>query len=245
MIKPSPARHACIVAILVSAGGTLIGARIHSAAMQTADESTVAGLIAQLQADGSNEAVRTELRRLVSREPPPPTAVYERIREAFRAAARVAAETLDPPGEPGPVMHVEGRVTDESGRPVAGALVYVFHADSTGWYARRGEMDERHPRLFAYLRTDSEGRYSFRTARPGGYQKQYGGRYIPQHIHFEVAAAGRTTRRFQLVFSDDPRMDDYWTNWAQRLYHPIADVVRRNGTQHCVVNITLPGEQVF
>lgn len=83
MIKPSPARHACIVAILVSAGGTLIGARIHSAAMQTADESTVAGLIAQLQADGSNEAVRTELRRLVSREPPPPTAVYERIREAF------------------------------------------------------------------------------------------------------------------------------------------------------------------
>jgi protocatechuate 3,4-dioxygenase beta subunit len=199
----------------------------------------VARLIAQLEADGSNEAARMALRRLISRDPPPAKGLYERIRMAFRAAARVAPESLDPAGEPGPLMQIEGRVVDTSGRPVPGALLYVFHADSTGWYARDGEMDERHPRLFAYLRADPEGRYSFRTARPGGYQKKYDGRYIPQHIHFEVSADGRTPRRFQLVFSDDPRMDAHWIEWARKQNNPVADVVPRNGTQHCVVNITL------
>jgi protocatechuate 3,4-dioxygenase beta subunit len=208
-------------------------------AVQADDEAAVTRLISKLVADGDDEAARTALRRLISRKPPPSEELYGRVRDAFRAAARAASETLDPPDESGTMMHVEGRVVDSSGQPVPGALLYVFHADSTGWYARNGEMDERHPRLFAYLRTDREGRYSFRTARPGGYQKQYGGRYIPEHIHFEVSAAGRTPRRFQLVFRDDPRMDDYWLQWARTQDNPVADVVQRNGTRHCVVDITL------
>jgi protocatechuate 3,4-dioxygenase beta subunit len=136
-------------------------------------------------------------------------------------------------------MHVSGRVTDAGGRPVAGALVYVFHADSTGWYARQGEMDERHPRLYAFIRTDNTGRYTFRTARPGGYNKQYEGRLIPQHIHFDVSAPGHTARKFQLVFKDDPRMTDHWLSWAREMKFPVAAVERRDGLQHCVVDIVL------
>jgi protocatechuate 3,4-dioxygenase beta subunit len=228
-------------ALLLALGTAIVLASAASAqrAAGQNDETAVARLLSALKASPSDESTRTALRVLVSRQPPVARDLDERIRDAFRASARVAAETLDPPGEPGEIMQVEGRVTDASGRAVAGALVYVFHADSTGWYARQGEMDERHPRLYAYMRTGADGRYSFRTARPGGYQKSYQGRLIPSHIHFDVSAAGLPQRRFQLVFDDDPRMDGYWREWARRQNHPIAAVGRRGGLAHCVVDISL------
>jgi protocatechuate 3,4-dioxygenase, beta subunit len=39
----------------------------------------------------------------------------------------------------------------------------------------------------ALLRTHWEGRYSFRTIRPGSYP----GTRVPQHIHYEVTAEGQ------------------------------------------------------
>ena len=232
--------HTLVVAILAFVlQGAVATATPRQVAAAQEDEATVSRLVTAVKANPADEATRTALRVLGSRQPPIARELDDRIRDAFRETARVASETLDPPGEAGEVMQVTGRVTDASGQPVAGALVYVFHADSTGWYARQGEMDERHPRLYAFLRTGADGRYSFRTARPGGYQKKYEGRLIPQHIHFDVSAPGKTTRRFQLVFKDDPRMDDHWTEWARKQNFPAVPVERRDGLQHCVVDITL------
>jgi protocatechuate 3,4-dioxygenase beta subunit len=61
-------------------------------------------------------------------------------------------------------------------------------------------MGNRDPRLYALLRTDPEGRYSFRTIRPASYP----GTRVPQHIHYEVAAEGHEPRIFEIVFEDDP-----------------------------------------
>jgi transcriptional regulator GlxA family with amidase domain/protocatechuate 3,4-dioxygenase beta subunit len=144
-------------------------------------------------------------------------------------------------GEPGQALRVSGVVRDDSGRAVRGALLYVFHADSHGQYTRDKPMDERHARLFGYLRTDAEGRYEFLTIRPGGYAKPYEGHYIPQHIHYEVSADGFSPRRFQLVFDDDPRMaDEHWRKCAAEQKNPVARGSRdAEGVQHCTCDSEL------
>jgi protocatechuate 3,4-dioxygenase beta subunit len=105
------------------------------------------------------------------------------------------------PAEPGERLEVTGTVYAADGRtPVAGASVYVYQTDARGYYRPDDAMGNRDPRLFALLRTDARGRYSFRTVRPGSYPATR----VPQHIHYEVAAPGHGTRIFEIVFEDDP-----------------------------------------
>jgi protocatechuate 3,4-dioxygenase beta subunit len=120
--------------------------------------------------------------------------------------ARDAPETapafaeVAPPGEPGRRLEVSGVVSAAGGAPIAGASVYVYQTDARGYYRPDDAMGNRNPRLKARLRTDSRGRYSFRTVRPGSYP----GTRVPQHIHYEVTAPGRRARIFEIVFEDDP-----------------------------------------
>ena len=103
------------------------------------------------------------------------------------------------PDEPGERLVVTGRVIYGS-TPIAGASVFVFHTDSQGVYApgRRGPDAELDPRLHGALRTDSEGRYEFRTIRPGSYDNH------AAHVHYVVVAPGYKSRIFELEFQDDP-----------------------------------------
>jgi len=63
-------------------------------------------------------------------------------------------------------------VTDPGGKPLSDALVSVYQTDARGFYTSReeqtGRMDEPNSRLFAYVRTDHQCRFRFRTIRPGG-----------------------------------------------------------------------------
>jgi protocatechuate 3,4-dioxygenase beta subunit len=140
-------------------------------------------------------------------------------------------------------MIVTGIVRDVADKPVAGALIYVFHADAKGYYMPGRAMDEQNARLFGYMKTGMDGRYEFRTIRPGGYPLQP----IPQHIHMLVTAAGyrdhacRST--CQLVFDDDPRMTPEWHQWAKAGGNPVLSVMRdQNGMQRCVYEIVLHKE---
>ena len=109
-----------------------------------------------------------------------------------------------PPGEPGLRLEVKGAVYAADGRtPVPGASVYVYQTDAGGHYRPGDAMGNRDPRLKALLRTDAAGRYSFTTIRPGSYP----GSRVPQHIHYEVAADGHGSRVFEIVFDDDPFVD--------------------------------------
>ena len=81
--------------------------------------------------------------------------------------------------------------------PLAGALVEVWQADSRGDYTQvtAGRQDDPNCLLRASVRTDAEGRYSFRTLLPG----EYPGR--PRHIHYRVSAKGYATLVTQLYFA--------------------------------------------
>jgi protocatechuate 3,4-dioxygenase beta subunit len=105
--------------------------------------------------------------------------------------------------EPGDRLEVKGVVYAADGRtPVPKASVYVYQTDAKGYYRPEDAMGNRNPRLMALLRTDAAGRYSFRTIRPGSYP----GTRVPQHIHYEVAAAGEGSRIFEIIFEQDPNV---------------------------------------
>jgi hydroxyquinol 1,2-dioxygenase len=111
---------------------------------------------------------------------------------------------------------VGGRVLDLDGRPIAGALLDVWQAQSNGLYdSQDAQVEGMHMR--GRFRTDAEGRYLVRTVRPVHYPIPADGPvgrmlratgrhpWRPAHIHFVVSAEGYepvTTHIFD-------RADDY------------------------------------
>ena len=97
----------------------------------------------------------------------------------------------------GQKLTVTGRVVGlPDCAPLAGALVEVWQADARGDYSQVGaKPDDAGCLLRASLKTDAEGRYTFRTVLPG----EYPGR--PRHIHYRVSAKGYATLVTQLYFA--------------------------------------------
>lgn len=114
-------------------------------------------------------------------------------------------------GEPiGERIIVHGRVIDQNGRPVAGALVEVWQANAGGRYRHRNDiyLAPIDPNFGGCGRmiTDEEGRYAFRTVKPGAYPfRNYVNSWRPSHIHFSLSGAGWAQRLItQMYFEGDP-----------------------------------------
>ena len=119
------------------------------------------------------------------------------------ATAAPAKVTLAGKDEPGERLIVSGQVFGADGRtPLAGASVYVYQTDKDGIYSKPVN-DSRTPRLNGRLKTDAEGRYEYRTIKPGTYPDTRN----PAHIHYVVNAPGFKERIFEIVFEDDPLVD--------------------------------------
>jgi protocatechuate 3,4-dioxygenase beta subunit len=100
---------------------------------------------------------------------------------------------LREPGMAGRPVDLSGVVLTRACRPVADALVELWHADDTGVYDNVGF------RLRGHVSTDAGGRYAFRTIFPG----LYPGR--TRHYHVKVQAPNRPVLTTQLYFPDEPR----------------------------------------
>ena len=129
-------------------------------------------------------------------------------------------ETRLDEGEPeGEVLVMEGRVLDEQGKPVANAMVDVWHANEKGRYSHF-DPDQKPYALRRRIETDAEGRYRFRSFLPPGYAippnsptselfqalGRHGNR--PAHIHFLVAAPGQRLLTTQVNIPGDTFIDD-------------------------------------
>jgi protocatechuate 3,4-dioxygenase beta subunit len=105
----------------------------------------------------------------------------------------------------GQVVHVMGRVLNADGKPISGARIEIWQANSRGRYAHPADDNPAplDPNFQGYgnLLTDAEGRYRFKTIRPAAYPA--GVTMRPAHIHFDVA--GKLDRLVtQMYFPDDP-----------------------------------------
>jgi protocatechuate 3,4-dioxygenase beta subunit len=90
----------------------------------------------------------------------------------------------------GQVLNVMGRVLNIKGEPVRGAKLEVWQANAHGRYTHPADTNTAplDPNFdgFALLKTDAEGRYKFKTIKPGAYPT--GSNTIrPPHIHFRLS----------------------------------------------------------
>ena len=127
---------------------------------------------------------------------------------------------LDGDPEQGRVLFMEGRVTDVGGRPLAGAVVDVWHANTRGEYSHFDGGRQRPYNLRRRIVTDADGAYRYRTLIPSGYGVPEGsatgdllgrlGRHgrRPAHIHYFVSAEGFRTLTTQLNIPGDTYLDD-------------------------------------
>ena len=99
---------------------------------------------------------------------------------------------LREPGMKGTSVALGGLVRTRSCKPVANAIVDLWHADDAGAYDNAGF------RLRGFVKTDAEGRYAFQTIVPG----HYPGR--TRHYHVKVQAPRAPLLTTQLYFPDEP-----------------------------------------
>lgn len=153
------------------------------------------------------------------------------IRDFLSAHTRFSNIHIPPPNEAGQLITVKGTVKDSKGSPLKNIKLFVFHTDAKGYYAPTDaatkSMNEPDPRLFGYVVTDKDGKYSFETIHPGTYPRKYEGRFIPQHIHIQIIEKGYEPFSIQMAFEDDPAMKDrYWREWAVKQKFPVTRFTR-------------------
>jgi catechol 1,2-dioxygenase len=144
---------------------------------------------------------------------------------------------LDDGTDIGEVLFVRGVVRDLNAKPVAGAIVDVWHANTKGMYSFFDKSQSKY-NLRRRIETDAAGRYEFRTVVPAGYgcppdgptQRllnmlgRHGQR--PAHIHFFVSASGHRHLTTQINIAGDKYLyDDFAFATREGL---IPKIVRQN-----------------
>jgi len=133
----------------------------------------------------------------------------------------------------GELLVVQGRVLDEACKPVAGALVEIWQANTHGRYDH--EKDAGNPRpldpnfqSWAEMSTDAEGRFRFTTIKPGSYPANETGWVRPPHIHFRISRRGYHELVTQMYFAGEALND--------------RDLIRKELTTHDQARVTVAFE---
>ncbi|MEC5408225.1 catechol 1,2-dioxygenase [Paraburkholderia sp. MPAMCS5] len=129
---------------------------------------------------------------------------------------------VNPDAQAGPLV-IRGTVTGPDGKPVEGALVECWHANSKGFYSHfdpTGAQSEFN--LRGAVNTGADGKYEFRTLMPVGYGcppqgatqqlldtlARHGNR--PAHVHFFVTSGQHRKLTTQINIEGDPLIwDDF------------------------------------
>jgi catechol 1,2-dioxygenase len=136
--------------------------------------------------------------------------------------------------EAGDVLFFNGRVTSTDGKPVAGAVVDLWHADAKGLYSliHPGIPDWN---LRGHLVTDEDGRYEFQTILPPPYEIPKNGPtgrvltalgrhfFRPAHLHVKVRHPDFGEMTSQLYFQGGEYLDS-----------DVANAVREDLVLHLV-----------
>ncbi|GAA1329100.1 dioxygenase [Pseudonocardia xinjiangensis] len=121
-------------------------------------------------------------------------------------------------GIPGAPLYIHGVVRDIDGKPVGGAVLDVWQADSDGLYESQLSVDEA--RLRAKYTSREDGSYCVRTIVPFGYGIPDDGpvrelvnltnmsTFRPAHVHFLIEAPGYERVITHLFREGTPHLDN-------------------------------------
>ena len=141
--------------------------------------------------------------------------------------------SLIEPGITGTPLVITGRVTNERGKPIAGAVLDFWQSDETGNYDMVGNI------LRGHVFTDISGRYSLETIVPACYEPRQA-----RHIHVKVQGVSRPYTT-QLYFSDDPeRVKDNYYQKDLEVQVEDAPEGRKHGTYDFVIRQVTEKENV-
>jgi protocatechuate 3,4-dioxygenase beta subunit len=152
-------------------------------------------------------------------EPPQPGELQQTPREIegpyFRLGAPERSNLLEPGDKPELVL--TGRVLNERGTPIPGAIVNLWSSDAIGNYDMLGY------KYHGWQACDAEGRYEFTTIVPGAYEPREA-----KHLHVKVQGISSPITT-QLYIEGEPNneKDDYYS--SELLVHVTTDA---DGVKH-------------
>jgi catechol 1,2-dioxygenase len=143
---------------------------------------------------------------------------------------------LDPDVDAGPLV-IRGTVTGPDGKPVAGAVVEAWHANSKGFYSHFDPTGAQTDfNLRGAVKTGVDGKYEFRTLMPVGYScpphgatqqllnvlARHGNR--PAHVHFFATSPAHRKLTTQINIEGDPLIwDDFAYATREDLIPPVTE----------------------
>ena len=124
------------------------------------------------------------------------------------------ADLTTRPGKPGhaqgQVIHLMGRVLTPGGEPVSAAKVEIWQANTHGRYVHPSDINPAplDPNFEGHgvQLTDAEGRFRFKTIKPGAYPTGVGDWIRPPHIHFDVS--GHVNRLVTQMYFEGEALND-------------------------------------
>lgn len=126
-------------------------------------------------------------------------ATADNIEGPFYKAGAPSRATFVTDRDAGERLVLTGTVLGTTCKPLANAILDVWHADARGGYDNDGWG------LRGTLATDAQGRFAIRTLIPGRYLN--GKRFRPSHIHVKIRAKGHQELTTQLYFEGDPYIE--------------------------------------
>jgi protocatechuate 3,4-dioxygenase beta subunit len=137
---------------------------------------------------------------------------------------------IPPRREPGEPLDISGTIYQpDDVTPAEGIVLFVYHTDVTGYYNEQD--DASHPRLKGWMKTGADGRYEFRTIRPGAYPH----RSTPAHIHAHLYGPGYSERS----------IDDFWFEGDPRINPKALSHAREQGSTPVIVAIKRGSDGVW
>ncbi|HWJ73015.1 MAG TPA: dioxygenase [Kaistia sp.] len=119
---------------------------------------------------------------------------------------------------PGPVLFVNAWLKDQSGQPIAGAEIDVWHSSPDGLYEQQ-DPAQADMNLRGKFTSDAQGHFAFRSVKPAGYPIPIDGpvgdlvratgrhHYRPAHLHFLAHKTGFKTLISQIYVNDDDKLE--------------------------------------
>jgi protocatechuate 3,4-dioxygenase beta subunit len=118
-------------------------------------------------------------------------------------------DTLPDFNDDGPKLKLTGTIFQPDGKtPAENVILYIYHTDQEGIYPTKGNETgwaKRHGYLRGWIKTNSDGKYTFYTLKPGTYPS----RSAPAHIHPVILEPdGKYYWIEEYLFEDDPLLTE-------------------------------------